>query len=145
MRDAFGGLMNVILVALFLVIVSGILGLIVNYNKAFRMKNIVISYIENYQASEGCFSSANSTCRTRIEEAAKSIGYSPTELNCENYQKFSSNGKGLFCWEKRHSDSGKYDIYTVVTQVDINIPIINKIMGLSFFQVSGDTRVINRG
>ena len=48
MKDAFGGIVNIVLVAIFLVIISGILGLVVNYTKAFRMKNAVISAIEQY-------------------------------------------------------------------------------------------------
>ena len=55
MRDAFGGIVNIVLVAIFLVIVSGILGLVVNYTKAFRMKNTVISAIEQYEGADGCF------------------------------------------------------------------------------------------
>ena len=55
MRDAFGGIVNIVLVAIFLVIVSGILGLVVNYTKAFRMKNAVISTIEQYEGADSCF------------------------------------------------------------------------------------------
>ena len=50
----------------------------------------------------------------------------------------------LYCVTSDDSTSGNSYVYTVVTQVDINIPIINKIMGLSFFQVHGDTRVIRK-
>ena len=55
MKDAFGGIVNIVLVAIFLVIISGILGLVVNYTKAFRMKNVVISTIEQYEGASGCF------------------------------------------------------------------------------------------
>ena len=146
MQDAFGGLLNIIFIALFLVIVEGILGLVVNYSKAFRMKNFVISNIERYEAY-GCFedrASGNTDCRTKISNGAKSIGYSPTSLlHCDTGNLFVESDS-LFCYKDQVSTSGNYRYYTIVTQVDINIPIINNIMGLSFFQVHGDTRVIKR-
>ena len=54
MRDAYGGIMNIVLLVTFFLIVEGVLGLIVGYTKAFKMKNIVISTVEEYEAS-GCF------------------------------------------------------------------------------------------
>ncbi len=145
MKDAFGGILNLVLIVVFLLLVEGILGLVVNYSKAFRMKNIVISAIERYE-SYGCFSdktSGASDCRSRIDSGAKSIGYFPNNnLNCSTGFTQSDN---YFCYRKSDSSSGNHYVYTVVTQVDINIPIINKILGLDFFQVHGDTRVIKRG
>ena len=74
MRDAFGGIVNIVLVAIFLVIISGILGLVVNYTKAFRMKNTVISTIEQYEGAQGCFGNSSATgCQERIEERAKKL------------------------------------------------------------------------
>ena len=46
MKDAFGGILNLVLIVVFLLLIEGILGLVVNYSKAFRMKNTVISAIE---------------------------------------------------------------------------------------------------
>ena len=142
MKDAFGGIVNIVLVAIFLVIVSGILGLLVNYTKAFRMKNVVISTIEQYEGAAGCFGTdGENGCRKKIEERARTFGYHPTELQCpEGYEKHYN----LFCSLRNKSDSGNNYIYTIVTQVDINIPIINKMMGLSIFQVHGDTRAIKK-
>ena len=141
MKDAFGGLLNIIIIAIFLVIVEGILGLVVNYSKAFRMKNAVISAIERYEGL-GCFNTSDSDCRDMIQEKAKSIGYAPPgTLNCpSDYKKIDS----LYCAKSSLSTSGNSYVYTIITQVDINIPIINKIMGMSFFQVHGDTRVVKK-
>ncbi len=142
MRDAFGGIVNIVLVAIFLVIISGILGLVVNYTKAFRMKNTVISTIEQYEGAEGCFGNSSATgCQERIQERAKAFGYHPADLNCPaDYTK----SYDLFCYKKVVSDSKNNYVYTVITQVDIDIPIINKMMGLSIFQVHGDTRAIKK-
>lgn len=139
MKDAFGGIINIALISVFLLIVSGILGLTVNYTKAFRMKNTVISAIEQYEA-HGCFNSGDSDCKDKIKDGASKFGYHPVSINCKNYTAQIDN---LFCYkENRTSNGNKY--YSIVTQVDINIPIINKMMGLSFFQVHGDTRVIKK-
>lgn len=145
MKDAFGGILNIMFIAVFLVIVSGILGFIVCYTKAFRMKNFVISAIEQYE-TYGCFESNSgygaSSCSEKIKENAKSIGYSPVNVNCpKNFSPNADNGDTFFCYKENTSNSGKY--YSIVTQVDLDIPIINHIMGLTFFQVHGDTRVIN--
>ena len=42
MRDAFGGIANMVVIIVFLVIVSGYLAFNVNYTKAFRVKNKII-------------------------------------------------------------------------------------------------------
>ena len=145
MKDAFGGILNLAFVVVFLVLVSGILGMIVNYTKAFRMKNFIISSIEQYE-SYGCFSGnslySDSDCKKKIKESAESIGYHPVRVNCPDAT-YSLNDSidTFFCYKENTSESGKY--YSIVTQVDINIPIIRNILGLSFFQVHGDTRIIN--
>jgi hypothetical protein len=142
MKDAFGGIVNIVLVAIFLVIISGILGLVVNYTKAFRMKNTVISTIEQYEGAKGCFGNSSATgCMERIQERAKEFGYHPTQLVCPaDYTK----SYDLFCYKRVESDSKKNYVYTIITQVDIDIPIVNKMMGLSIFQVHGDTRAIKK-
>ena len=43
MRDAFGGIFNIFIIVVVLLLIMGILGLTVNYTKAFRMKNYVIT------------------------------------------------------------------------------------------------------
>lgn len=141
MKDAFGGILNLVFITLFLVIVSGILAMTVNYTKAFRMKNIVISSIEQYEGY-GCFNDTGA-CYKKIEDGAKSIGYHPVNVHCPNgtnpeYHKAAN----FFCYARRESTGSKKRFYTIVTQVDIDIPIVRDIMGLSFFQVHGDTRNI---
>ena len=143
MQDAFGGILNIVLIVVFLLIVEGILGFTVNYTKAFKMKNIVISAIEEYEDAS-CIDGSHGTsaCRDKIKRGAQSIGYSPSLLNCPNGSDWKKVDD-LFCVKRTGSHSGYY-IYRIVTQVDINIPIINHIMGLSFFQVTGDTRVVQK-
>jgi hypothetical protein len=155
MKDAFGGILNLVLIALFLVIIEGVLGFIVSYSKAFKMKNIVISAFEQYEAS-GCTSNDESTaCRKKITEGAKSIAYSPTSISCPSgyasiggYFCCNVDSSGVYGTLSSNRSSNHYTFtnqvrtYSIITQVDINIPIIQNIMGLSIFQVSGQTREI---
>ena len=142
MQEAFGGVLNIVLIAVFFVIVEGILGMTVNYSKAFRMKNYVISTIEQYEASSTCFTNGDSACLKRIKLRAEQLGYSPTDLKCSNGQ---AQVQGLFCYnevrDSSNKNSAKYKTYRIDTQVDFNFPIINR-MGFSIFQVGGDTRLI---
>lgn len=157
MKDAFGGIFNLALIAVFLVTAMGILGLTVNYTKAFRAKNIIISTIEEYGGGYTCFHN-DGACFKRIKEQTDRIAYHPHSLSCppSKYGDWyvapleSSTGSdnGLFCYDITLSGGTLEDDdindywFTVVTQVDMDIPIINKIMGLYFFQVKGDTRRI---
>ena len=156
MRDAFSGIFNIVFVVLILVIIEGILGLIVSYTKAFKMKNAVIANIERYEGS-GCDGSMGieTACIKEIVGSAKRIAYSPTSNNsCDGMEAVSVNGKTLYCFTRQTSTKNvkhsgytvtkTYDTYIVMTQVDIAFPIINQIMGMKFFQVSGSTKPIQR-
>jgi len=158
MQEAFGGILNIVFIGIFLVLVSSILAFTVNYSKAFRMKNIAISYLERYEASNcnthasdncPCFTPGKA-CYNKIAEAAGHIGYAPANINCPvNYKKASYDSGDMFCYRQVASDnndnymSDSPGYFEIVTQVDIDIPLVNKIMGLHFFQVTGDTRVID--
>ncbi len=137
MKDAFGGIFNLAIISVFLVVVMGVLGLTVSYTRAFRAKNIIISRFEQYGNS--CKKS-DSACFKKIKADTESITYRPHSLSCPSGY---NNLEKLFCWTYVDSDPNNTR-YRIITQVDIDIPIINKIMGLYFFQVKGDTRVIKR-
>ena len=143
MKEAFGGIFNIMFVVIFLVVIIGVLGLVFSYTKAFKMKNIVISAIEEYEDAQ-CINTSkpDTACRNKIRSGAQSIGYSPSNIHCPSGTEWESIDD-LFCVQERRSQNG-HKIYRIVTQVDINIPIIRHIMGLSFFQVSGDTRVVQK-
>ena len=143
MKEAFGGIINIVFVVVFLVVVMGVLGLVVSYTKAFRMKDAIISVIEEFEGS-GCYpeisgGTMNSECRERIKEKAGEIGYHPVSLNCSGSDVHKVDD--LFCYRmtKKSSDQA---VFRVITQVDMNFPIIEKIMGFRFFQVAGDTKTI---
>ncbi len=149
MRDAFGGLMNMVIIVVFLVLVSGYLAFNVNYTKAFRVKNKIITTIEQYEGN--CES--GSACDDKILEYMRQIGYN-TDANFKipDYQCQSG-----YCIKKENAAQEVKDsvaksggkepndlenkvYYRVTTVIVIDIPIINKIMPqLKLFQVSGTT------
>ncbi len=144
MKEAYGGIFNVLYISIFLVIVIGVLGLVVSYTKAFKMKNAIIATIEEYEGS-GCYPEVthginDTSCRREIERKAKQLAYSPPNLNCSSdlYQ------SEYYCYsiDEYKKDDGWYATVTVVTQVDISFPIVEKIMGFRIFQVAGDTEEI---
>ena len=149
MRDAFGGVANMVIIVLFLVIVSGYLAFNVNYTKAFRVKNKIITTFEQYEGN--CYDNTvvEGTCNGEIKKYMDSVGY--------NAPNFSINEPGWtchygYCFKKvditvtgsgANSDLKQRAYFKIVTQINIDIPIINKIMpGLKIFQVSGDTKPI---
>lgn len=147
MRDAFGGLVNIVIIVVFMVIVSGYLAFNVNYTKAFRVKNKIVSAYEQY---EGNCTSTSGPCLNDIKDYMKEIGYSTTsELKIKDYTCLDGYG---FCYKKvdsnntsdSHNEGNKKCYYKIVTQIKIDIPIINKVMeGMSVFQVTGDTKAMN--
>lgn len=158
MRDAFGGLINIAIIIVFLVIVSGYMAYNVSYAKAFRVKNKIISTIEEFDGK--CdFSNNNDTCVKMIDTYMAQIGYNPlgkskasassfdAPSNCQGHNIHCQTG---YCTMKceYNSDKGignKYYYYRVVTYVTLDIPIINKVMsGMTVFQVTGDTMRIKK-
>ena len=139
MKDAYGGILNLAFLVVFLFLVSGILGFIVTYTKAFRMKNAIIATIEEYEGA-GCGKETvfndDSECVKKIEEDAEKLHYSQKSMVCDDgFESYN----GMFCYSVRKVNDLDYSIVRVVTQVDIIFPIVNKAMNVQFFKVSGDT------
>lgn len=150
MRDAFGGVVNLVIIVVFLVLVSGYLAFNVNYTKAFRVKNKIISTFEQYEGNCQSSTTEVNTCNGEIVAYMKRIGYSAPDFNLtgepDNYDKCHYG----YCYKKievpKDSDSVDTETkvyYKIATQINIDIPIINKILpGLKIFQVTGDTMPI---
>lgn len=144
MRDAFGGVANLVIIVVFLALVSGYLAFNVNYTKAFRVKNKIISTIEEYEGSDDCLPNQHGACNVQITEYMGNLGYRSPELKIDDYK----CGQG-YCVKKicknnnSESDIKNKAYFKVITQISIDIPIINKILPqLKIFQVSGDTKTI---
>lgn len=144
MRDAFGGIVNIAMILTFIVLVSGYLAFNVNYTKAFRVKNKIISTYEQY---EGKCGSSSSECREKIQAYMEQVGYSSPKMTKGDYTG-CANG---YCYKEievektSNIEKGKKVYYKIKTQITIDIPIINKILpGLRIFEVTGDTKVIEK-
>ncbi len=148
MRDAFGGVANIVIIVVFLTLVSGYLAFNVNYTKAFRVKNKIISTFEQYEGQCQHTDTADNTCNGEIIEYMKSIGYSAPNFNLSDYDSCAYG----YCYKRidiakpassSTDDTKQRAYFKIVTQINIDIPIVNKILpGLKIFQVTGDTKPI---
>ncbi len=159
MRDALGGTVNLVIVIVFIVIVFGYLAFNVNYTKAFRMKNKIISTYEDYNGD------CDSDCQKIIQDYAKQVGYRPDIPSCPegmheaNNVILSEGYSGKYCFKEisvnssastsgndyipMDSSSRKY--YRIATKITVDIPIIKNVIGdLRVFWVYGDTKVFKK-
>lgn len=159
MRDSIGGTVILLIIMVFMVFAIAYLAYNVNYQKAFRMKNKIISIYEKYNGNCDV-----GPCVSEIIAYADEIGYD-TENNfpCDDIKgqafegKFESGSRQLYCVKgvqqitKIGSDSAVYDdtgkrgcYYQIVTKINIRIPIIENIIGSPALYVTGDTKVFNK-
>ena len=133
MKDAVGGSISLMFIAVFILLIAGYLALSLNYNKAFRAKNKIIKILEQNEAWDG--------------EVQSEISNSLNEIRYPSYNKLDMTGEGWACqrgycvkWipsenpEKAERYSG---YFKVVTATKIGIDRLMR--SLDFFQVSGDT------
>ena len=147
MRDSIGGSVIIMIIVFFLVFASAYLAYNVNYMKAFNMKNKIISLYEKYDGD------CNTSCGKEIAAYAKSIGYNPSSLNCNKYANKGVNG--LYCYTEVQAtkstssyiwkDGTDFYYFTIMTKVDINIPIVSNTLGFDIQTLSGDTELFKRG
>ena len=71
MRDALGGAVNIYIIVVFIVFALGYAAFNVNYTKAFRMKDKIISVYEKYDGV------CTNQCEQEIIGYADQIGYQP--------------------------------------------------------------------
>ena len=148
MSDAIGGVVNVTLIIFFIVIIASYMAFNVNYEKAFNVKNEIVSLYEEYN---GVCTDANG-CRQKIADYENRLGYGSMNLTPKEGEKcFRQYGycvKGVTA--RNHSSNSravknnniKYCYFGVRTNVLIEIPIINNLMNLSIFHVTGQTRTM---
>lgn len=148
MRDAIGGTISLQIILFFLVVINAYLAFSVNYTKAFRIKNNIVAIIEQQEGYTTSSALNNEdTAQARIFALMKNANYtiSKSALQCEKmgyktiYDDINKNG---FCL-KLHKNADGSGYYSVITQVNIDIPIVNKILPLSgIFSIKGETKSI---
>lgn len=149
MREAIGGTWIFGLVIVFIVLFTSYLALSVNYSKAFKVKNKIISIIEE---NEGLTDNA----QTSIVKYLNDVGYfvygpcgRDSELEEEGYSEPTgyegqgvSNRKFKYCVATRTTTEGdilsrKY--YKVTVFFKFDIPILDSIFT---FPVTGETKAV---
>lgn len=137
MRDATGGAVNIFIIVVFIVFALGYMAFNVNYTKAFRMKDKVISAYEKYDGN------CSGNCITELTNYARSIGYQPDTITCPTGGKVKENGYCvLLTKQESFTDRKTKCYYRIITKVNIEVPIIQYVTTISAFHVSGDTKAI---
>ncbi len=146
MRDALGGTVVIAIIVVFTVIMLSYLAFNVNYTKAFKMKDKIITYYNEYDGK------CETACHTKIEKYADSIGYNVPQgtWSCPALPGASKTEKiqGLYCAylfdvpPKAGSidDTPKY-YYKVMTKIYIDVPIISNIFHFDTFTIDGNTKL----
>lgn len=148
MRDAIGQVFTLQIILVFVLLINGYMAYSVNYTRAFRVKNQIVNIVEQY---EGPY---NDEGLEKINSYIQQTSYNVTNSQMTDYISDTNGaaecpGYNGWCYVEHDVSlndvdgerNGKY--YTIVTFVNIDIPVINKIVGLgSFLRVVGETRTI---
>lgn len=146
MRDALGGTMTIYIIIIFLLLINGYLAFSVNYTKAFRVKNEIISLIEQHEgytekAKEEIRAYLNKTHYTVPDAYITQVKNSDQGFVCETGYCVKVTAVGGENSSTNELYRGSY--YSVVTFVNIDIPVLNKMLPFfSIFQVKGETKTI---
>lgn len=143
MRDAIGGTVVLVIIVAFIVIVLSYMAFNVNYTKAFRMKDKIISIYDDYNGN------CEAACHKEISDYAKKIGYYVVNLKCPDH--FNPYDK-YYCYQRvpiKAPDSdptktysvGESEYYRIVTKINLDVPVINNILDLDYFYIYGDTKI----
>ena len=153
MSNAIGGTVNIVIISIFMVIVAAYMAFNISYVKAFKVKNKIIDLVEQYEGD--CLNSGS--CQTKIENYMDKIGYNTATTVPRNFcgsGTCSCNTRKGYCisevvvqtakkGKKGNPDRDKKAYYKVMTQVNIDIPILKNIMPhINVFQVTGETKTI---
>ena len=129
MRDALGGTVTLFIISVFIVLALGYLAFNVNYTKAFRMKDKIVSVYETYNGCNGSGDSTDpATCQDEIEKYATKIGYKPDNFSCSSgeYKKIDN----LYCVRVVDA-SGKTSAQKASDPQLLPAPLIGAIVRLS--------------
>lgn len=148
MREAVGSTFLFNLMIVFIFFFAAFLAIAINYSQAFRIKNQIINYIEQYEGLD-------TDNEDRIVNYIGNSGYyrTPTcdctTYDCSNNTNDNANGARVFSTSQNRSANGlcirkltndNDDVYyQVTTFVSFNLPIIGNFFT---FPVKGETKII---
>ena len=153
MREAIGSTFLFNLMIVFIFFFAAFLAIAINYSQAFRIKNQVINYIEQYEGinddkdRERIVNYIGSSGYYREKDCDCDNGGSGNNYTCGNTND-SRNGakiklnngnesKGLCIRKLKNANGDSY--YQVTTFVSFNLPIIGNFFT---FPVKGETKII---
>ena len=166
MRDAFGGAFMIKLFLVFIFIYICFTALALNYAKAFKVKNMIIDYIENNEITDICKMNAKElmTMETFFEtELIGKKGYSIKEHQpCQNEGYIHDeegrctgycHPSGIKIQKKGDAQNTEGIYYTVSTYMGWSVPFLSKLSALNgnnqeqetvsgTWEISGETRVV---
>jgi hypothetical protein len=160
MRDAFGGAFMIRLFLVFIIIYVCFISVALNYAKAFKVKNMVIEYLEDNEITDIKKMSAvtrqamNDYFQTEIVGGIHYVH--PVSLDCPAHQEclsFEDIGIQIIQMQPTSSQTNKMGVYYKVnTYFGYNIGFFNVLLALSGserddntfgnWKISGETRLI---
>ena len=152
MRDAIGQVFALQVILAFVLLINGYMAYSVNYARAFRVKNQIVNIIEQYEGP-------TDEAMAKIGSYVDGMTYRVPQTLINNFRnRYASNSDDgeVSCQDgwcyiahdvRTTGGDGEMNgtYYSVVTFVNIDIPVINNLIGLGdFLSVSGETRTIYR-
>ena len=152
MRDAIGQVFVLQIILVFVLLINGYMAYSVNYTRAFRVKNQIVNIIEQYEGP-------TDEAMAKIGSYVDGMTYRVPQTLINNFRnRYASNSDDgeVSCQDgwcyiahnvKTTGGDGELNgtYYSVITFVNIDIPVINNLIGLGdFLSVSGETRTIYR-
>lgn len=145
MREAIGQVFTLQIILAFVLLINGYMAYSVNYTRAFRVKNQIINIIEQYEGPD------NEEAQSKIKSYVESMNYKVNNklINDKRSQGYKCPGREGWCYKVTETSisgadgdvKGRY--YSVITFVNIDIPVINNLIGLgNFLEVRGETKTI---
>ncbi|MDD2409387.1 MAG: hypothetical protein PHD03_01545 [Bacilli bacterium] len=143
MREAIGGTWIFGIVIIFIVLFSSYLAISVNYSKAFKVKNAIVSMIEKYEGH-------GQEVQNLIKDYNKSVGYGVSS-NCsdrgEGYDNVNTTAgiRSRYCVKCIEADNSESrnrmhkSYYNVTVFFKLDLPIIGNIF---VFPVTGETKPV---
>ena len=138
MREVTGSTWVFQLMIIFILIFACFLCLVINYSKAYRVKNEVLSIIEKYEGiSSTSAGIINNYLRgeSYVTTGSCPDGYYGIKLDESGYEVARSGQKYSYCFRDEYTNDGML-YYQIIVFYRFNLPVIGDVMT---FQVEGTT------
>lgn len=143
MKASIGGIFNLFLLTVFIIVISSLLLFNVSYAKSFRVKDKIITTYEQYEGVCG----PNTSCQAEIRSYEERLGYRVTNDMHADAAKQETCYQDLgYCEIRQIAANTKPGqrayTYRIRTEVLVRFPLVDEILGLGKFKISGTTKAI---